>query len=123
MAGTMPLSSHVPASAPIISKIMIEAIAELTLLTMPSIISCQPMPRREATSAATPVASTKMIWLEPERPSSPKTSTLILSATMRKRMGIRASSKVGVRKEVVIGQNCSFREPKIIQFLRNTQKI
>jgi hypothetical protein len=72
-----------------------DGMAEPILLTAPSRNSVQVYPNLEATKAATPDESINIIWLEPERPSSPKMYTFVESVTIRKRMGIMANIKDG----------------------------
>ena len=61
MAGIMPLMSHVPDSAPIISRISNADIAELILLTIPSSISSQLYPNLNDKIPAKAAVSIKAI--------------------------------------------------------------
>ncbi len=86
----MPLRSQVPASEPISSKIMMEDIAELILLTIPDLISRQLNPSRNATRLATAADSMRIIWFEPSSEASPNIRTLMNKATIKNRIGINA---------------------------------
>lgn len=90
MAGTMPDNSQVPAREPINSKIKIEAIAELMLLTIPSWIACHFIPNRVVTKAATAADSIRIIWLDPSKEASPNIRTLMKRTTIKKMIGMKA---------------------------------
>jgi hypothetical protein len=62
--------------------------------------------------AATPAEKIKIIWFEPESPSSLKTNTLKANALTKKRIGSMASQRLGLRIEIVCilikGKCCKF---------------
>ena len=90
MAGTTPLKSHVPANEPISKRIIIDGIAELMLLTICLRILNHLCPNETAIIAAIVAASSKAIWLAPERVSLPKKYTFKTRKIIRNRMGINA---------------------------------
>lgn len=95
MAGTMPLISQVPASAPINNRIRIDDIEELILFNIPSSILFQETFNLMPINAAILADMINVIWFDPAKTSSPKIITLVNSSTTKNKTGIRDSKREG----------------------------
>ena len=94
MLGTTPLMSHVPAKDPINNKIkMAGAVVEM-LLPIPASILDQLIPFLTPMSAPRAAANKRAIWLAPSNEALPYKTTLMVSKTIKHRMGIKALKSV-----------------------------
>ena len=95
MAGTIPLSNHVPLNDPITRSIRIAPIADPMLFTILSSISFQEYPNLHEIIPATAAPKIKAIWFGPDVASESKTITFDPNRIIKIRIGKRARPKLG----------------------------